>query len=73
MMVVIIWVIGIALSLSILSSISNGKGLSKFEQQQLIHECELQYGEICYKCEERIGDPTGEARLCESCLKKDEI
>lgn len=36
---------------------------------RLRHDCELQYGEICYRCEEAIGDPVGEPRLCVACTR----
>jgi hypothetical protein len=48
---------------------NNTRNISKFEIEQTIYEFELEYGEICYKCEEYIGDPTGEPRLCENCIR----
>lgn len=45
------------------------KPFSDWEVQQNIRECELQYGEICYKCEKYIGDATGYPRVCNECPK----
>jgi hypothetical protein len=40
---------------------------------RITHDCEMQYGEICYRCEEVIGDPEGEPRLCVACTRNDRI
>lgn len=42
-------------------------GLSKWEMEQTIREGNLQYGEVCYKCEKYIGDATGFPRVCSEC------
>ena len=42
-------------------------------EYELLLECELGYGEICYKCEIPIGDAIGEPRLCESCERDEKI
>ncbi len=52
---------------SVASSSKRNKSYSKINKKVDWSECEIAYGEVCYKCNSNIGEPTGEPRLCVNC------
>ena len=66
-----LFIIAVILSVIIVMCLSSPT--ESIHDPRLRHDCDMQYGEICYRCEEAIGDPVGEPRLCDACTRNDRI